>query len=530
MSDAATTVRYEQAPPRTLGGVFRQLGPGLIIAASIVGSGELIGATKTGAEAGFTLLWLIVVGCVIKVFVQVEFGRFALSENQTTLQALDGVPGPRLRANWLLWYWLLMFVLGIGQLGGIVGSVGQAMAQTFPITGDWIAEQDRLLAYDRQLLPECRARHAALLDREQGVPATAGERSAREDELGRRAAAELGPRPEITARDDLYWSAAITIVTALLLVWGRYRFIQSTATILVAGFTAVTIFNVAALAWRPEWAVEASDLREGFAFRLPDRARLAPGATPIATALATFGIIGVGASELIAYPYWCLERGYALYTGPRDASAAWAERARGWLRVMRWDAGLSLGVYTFATIAFYLQGAAVLSRAGQNPSDDLLMRSLIDLYVPVFGPWAATVLLIGAVAVLYSTFFVATAGNSRMAADGLRVFGVAARGRDGVAWWTTFFSAVFPFVSLAIYAWSRKPVTLVLVGGLAQSIMLPMLAGAAVYFRYARCDARLRPGRLWDALLWLSLAGLLIVGLWGAYDAAGKIGRLLGLA
>ncbi len=35
-------------PPSTFSGILSRLGPGLIIAASIVGSGELIGTTKTG--------------------------------------------------------------------------------------------------------------------------------------------------------------------------------------------------------------------------------------------------------------------------------------------------------------------------------------------------------------------------------------------------------------------------------------------------------------------------------------------------
>ena len=59
------------------------------------------------------------------------------------------------------------------------------------------------------------------------------------------------------------------------------------------------------------------------------------GKSPLATALATFGIIGVGATELIAYPYWCIEKGYAKFTGNARDDAAWAARARGWMRVMR---------------------------------------------------------------------------------------------------------------------------------------------------------------------------------------------------
>ncbi len=37
------------SPPTTLPGILRQLGPGLIIAGAIVGSGELIATTATGA-------------------------------------------------------------------------------------------------------------------------------------------------------------------------------------------------------------------------------------------------------------------------------------------------------------------------------------------------------------------------------------------------------------------------------------------------------------------------------------------------
>ncbi len=90
-------------PPRTLGATLLRLGPGMIVAGSIVGSGELIATTKAGAEAGFCLLWLIIIGCVIKVSTQIEFGRYTITWGQTPLKALDSVPGPRLKVYWLLW-------------------------------------------------------------------------------------------------------------------------------------------------------------------------------------------------------------------------------------------------------------------------------------------------------------------------------------------------------------------------------------------------------------------------------------------
>ena len=83
-----------QQPPHTVLGALKQIGPGLILAASIVGTGELINTTGLGAKAGFTLLWLILLSCVIKVFVQVELGRYAITHGKTTLAAFDTLPGP----------------------------------------------------------------------------------------------------------------------------------------------------------------------------------------------------------------------------------------------------------------------------------------------------------------------------------------------------------------------------------------------------------------------------------------------------
>ena len=520
---SAHDVRMIQSPPRTIGGIVRRLGPGLIIAGSIVGSGELIATTKTAAEAGFWLLWLIIVGCVIKVFVQVEFGRFTIAQGLTSMDGMNMLPGPRLRVNWLMWYWLLMFTVGIGQLGGIVGGVGQSLAMTFPISGDFdelLEVQSEQHQFDRQLRERLSAAGLEVPKNLTKLPSAAHieQREAVERERG-------GPRAVRPERleytyDDVYWSGLITIVTAILLFNGRYGLIQSIATVLVASFTAVTVFNLAALQSNPAWATSWADLRQGFSFRLPIST---PDVSPLGTALATFGIIGVGAAELVAYPYWCLEKGYARFTGPREAGAQWVERARGWLRVMRFDAWLSMVVYTFATVAFYLLGAGVLHREGLNPAGAQMIYTLSQMYVPVFGSWARPVFLFGAVAILYSTFFVATAGNTRMATDALRIFRVAAASEDARRWWIRLFSAVFPFLSLTVFAISKDPVRLVLISGLTQAIMLPMLGAAALFFRYRRCDPEIRPGKAWDVFLWVSVAGLLLAGAVGGYNVLAKL-------
>jgi len=480
-----------QEAPRTLGRFLSQLGPGLILAGAVVGSGELIGTTKTGAQAGFWLLWLIVIGCVIKVFAQIEFGRYAICTGRATMAAMNEVPGPRWCVSWLLWYWLVMFVISIAQLGGVVGGVAQSLAMSVPITGDF----NRLIE-------------------EQDAWAAAGPQSAASD-TDRPGADMRGPRPDRLTQDDAYWAGLITAATILLLVNGRYRLVQNASTVMVALFTAVSVFCVIALQAQPDWAIHAGDLAQGLSFRLPPSHGSGTW-TPLATALASFGIIGVGANELIAYPYWCLEKGYARFTGPCDPTDSWARRARGWMRVMHWDAYMSMAVYTFATVAFYLLGAAVLHRQGLDPEGSQMIRTLSRMYLPVFGPWAEWFFLLGAFAVLYSTFFVASASHARVAADAVRVFGVGAGNEKARLWWVRMFCIGFPTFAFLAFACIRAPVGLILVSGVMQAIMLPMLGGATLYFRYRRCDPRIAPGPLWDVLLWLSAAGLFVAGAWVA--------------
>ena len=488
-------------PPRTPVATLLRLGPGMIMAGSIVGSGELIATTKAGAEAGFWLLWLIIIGCVIKVSTQIEFGRHAVTWGQTPLKALNSLPGPRLKVNWLLWYWAVMTMLVISQQGGIVGGVGQALAISRPLTRyglQYNHVQDELVkAKTKQAMIRTQNPDSPeIFTVQQKIDSlTAQNRQMKE------------------SADAYLWAALVAIITSIMLYIGRYNLIQVVSTVLVSIFTLVTIITLVMLQTRPEWAVRGHELASGLSFRLPPNSESLAG-NPVATALAAFGIIGVGAAELIMYPYWCLEKGYARFTGPRDGTMQWTQRAKGWVRVMHIDAWLSMVVYTFATTAFYLLGAAVLWRAALDPAEADMVRTLCEMYVPVFGPWAPAVFLVGAFAVLYSTFFVAAAGNARMVADAMGLFGLTDGSESAKLKWTRVICAVWPLLALLLYIGVRAPAKMVLASGTAQAIMLPMLGASALYFRYRQSDENLRPGRLWGVMLWLSLIGFTIIGGW----------------
>src|SRR5262245_62518222 len=56
-----------------------------------------------------------------------------------TLSAFDALPGLRLGAHWLVWWWLIMMLATIFQLGGMAGGVGQALNLVFPRPSAWLA-------------------------------------------------------------------------------------------------------------------------------------------------------------------------------------------------------------------------------------------------------------------------------------------------------------------------------------------------------------------------------------------------------
>jgi Mn2+/Fe2+ NRAMP family transporter len=443
--------------PTQLRGMIRYLGPGMIIAAGVVGSGELIATTKVGAQAGISLLWIILLGCVIKVFTQIELGRYAVSTNETTLTAINRLPGPRLRANWIIWLWLIMMGTTYGMMGGIVGAVGQALAMTIPITGDYALAIESATAIDPQ------------------------------------------------STDVRIWATGVAIGTSILLFYGRYTLLQTLCVGLAFCFTLITIGNVIALQ-ASDYAIPVSDILDGLWFGWPD------DSTAWLTALAAFGIIGIGGTDLIVYPYWCLERGYGRFNGPRSDDPGWVRRALGWVRVMKVDALASMCIYTVATLAFYFIGAAVLHRQGSDPDGMRMVSTLASAYVPVFGEYAKALFLAGALAVLYSTFLVANAGAARLLTDCLGILGLLSDSVTSQDRSIASLSIALPLLALLIYLTGWNPARMIIIGGLVQSVVLPVIGFCALYFRFKLTDSRLRPGNLWDAALILSCLSLLVVG------------------
>ncbi|MCK5067143.1 MAG: Nramp family divalent metal transporter [Bacteroidales bacterium] len=115
-----------QAAPENFRQKLKFLGPGFILSASVVGSGELIATTSLGAKAGFVTLWVILVSCLVKIVLQLEFGRQSITRGITSMNLMNEMPGPRFgnkKVSWAAWSWLVLWIFKPLQLGGIIGGV-----------------------------------------------------------------------------------------------------------------------------------------------------------------------------------------------------------------------------------------------------------------------------------------------------------------------------------------------------------------------------------------------------------------------
>lgn len=427
-------------PPSTLLGASRSIGPSLILTANIVGSGELIMTTALGASAGFVALWVILVSCAVKVVVQLEFGKHAISSGETTLLAFNRLPGPCWRGvSWSLVVWFAVKIIQLVQYGGIVGAVALALNLAFP----WAT--------------------------------------------------------------TTLWAWVCGLLAALLVWRGGYRFIESTAVALTATFSLVTLTCAALLQWTP-YRVSAAMLAEGLSFELP--------AAAIGVSLAAFGLTGVSADEIISYPYWCLEKGYAAYTGQRERSQEWTRRARGWIRVMYIDALASMIIYTTTTAAFYVLGAAVLHRRGEVPEGPEIIAVLSGIYTETLGPGGMGLFLTGAVAALFSTLFVACASSTRMFTDAFAQFGLLSYDDEATRRrWIAVLAWALPLSWTLLFLYVRSPLFMVAAGGIALAALLLLVVFAAHQFRYRRLPAELRPSKFYDVMLWASIVAIVGVGI-----------------
>lgn len=108
---------------------FKNLGPGIIMAATAIGTSHLILSPVAGARFGYELMWLVLFSHLFK-YPAFEFGpRFAIATGGSLIRGYQDVPGPK---NWAVWTFLATTVLqGLVLLAGMLSVTAAILVASF---------------------------------------------------------------------------------------------------------------------------------------------------------------------------------------------------------------------------------------------------------------------------------------------------------------------------------------------------------------------------------------------------------------
>jgi Mn2+/Fe2+ NRAMP family transporter len=113
---------------RSVLGVLGTLGPGLAIAATGVGAGDLLAAMLAGASFGEVLVWVIVAGAALKLALNEGVARWQLATGTTLLEGWGHHLGRPFQVYFLLYLVVWSFIVA----GGLMSACGVAAHALVP--------------------------------------------------------------------------------------------------------------------------------------------------------------------------------------------------------------------------------------------------------------------------------------------------------------------------------------------------------------------------------------------------------------
>jgi Mn2+/Fe2+ NRAMP family transporter len=117
------------SPPRTFREKLKFIGPGIILAAAAIGSGELILTPRAGALFGLSIAWIILLSIVYKLFLTLGLARYTIATGEDIFVGFSHLPGPR---YWFVWVMGVIYLLGAVGYSGISLACGSALYALFP--------------------------------------------------------------------------------------------------------------------------------------------------------------------------------------------------------------------------------------------------------------------------------------------------------------------------------------------------------------------------------------------------------------
>ena len=286
------------------------------------------------------------------------------------------------------------------------------------------------------------------------------------------------------------WVVTGCLITWLILYWGSYKTLEKTLLAMVAFFSLVTLI-IAISMQTTTYQVTGQDLIQGLSFSFPSN--------HVALALAVFGFTGISYGEIMAYTYWCLEKGYAKEEGES------LQDTRAWIKVMQTDVWVTVLFVTIGTVPFFLLGAGVLNELGlYPPPDGDIIKTLLSMFTSILGNWAKWLFILLAFFVLFSTFISGTAAFTRTISDYLITMGLVWEKPNTRQQLIKLIAFLVPLFSGIAYFLLPNPLTLIMIAGVWAALGLPIVNIGALYL-VNKLEKELQPKSSTKTILWLTL-------------------------
>lgn len=116
-------------PPSRLRRALAVIGPGVLVAATGVGAGDLATAAFTGSALGVTVLWAVLLGAGLKLALTEGLARFQLATGETLLEGAVRRLGP-----WVAWIFLPYLLLWSFFVGSaLMSACGVTLVAMVPV-------------------------------------------------------------------------------------------------------------------------------------------------------------------------------------------------------------------------------------------------------------------------------------------------------------------------------------------------------------------------------------------------------------
>jgi len=150
MSDHASKPKPRRSPnraPTRRGSLLAVLGPGVLVAATGVGAGDLAGAGLAGSNVGLLICWAAVVGAAAKYVLTENLARHQLGSGATVIQSAVTRLGWPLVVPFAVYFLLWSYYVGGALLKANAAVIGALLATLFGDgVHDWLRSDVTLMA------------------------------------------------------------------------------------------------------------------------------------------------------------------------------------------------------------------------------------------------------------------------------------------------------------------------------------------------------------------------------------------------